>query len=264
MYKIFEKLVSDNQNKITTKNLQSIYYSKSKSSDKNSIKKIKLIMPSGIGDIDTFNEFDHIPLPSSPPRNLYYERDLRISNFNKLKEINSEIIGWINIPNTNIDYPILKTTNNSYYLQYNYYKEYSFSGSIFMDFRNDSSLKDSNTIIYGHNMGSNDMFAQLTKYKDKNFFKNNTTIYIDLEGFRYYYKIFSAYTTDSYQENIPYKFDEIKFIDYLNLIKSKSIFSNEDEIVEDDNIISLVTCDYNFTNARLVLHARLISFEVKQ
>ena len=80
----------------------------------------------------------------------------------KLKEVNSDVKGWISIPNTNINYPILQGSNNNYYLNRDINKEYNRNGSIFMDYRN-HEFNDNNTIIYGHNMNTEAMFSDLIK-----------------------------------------------------------------------------------------------------
>lgn len=85
-------------------------------------------------------------------------------DFNQLKSINEDIIGWIYIPNTNIDYALLKGKTNDTYIHTNYEKKYSFGGSIFLDEDNNASLTDSNTIIYGHNMKNGAMFANIKKF----------------------------------------------------------------------------------------------------
>ena len=100
------------------------------------------------------------------------------AKFEKLRETNPDVIGWISIPGTVIDYPIVQTTDNDYYLDQSITGTYLKSGAIFVDFRNSSNWTDRNTVIYGHNMASGEMFAQLAKYRSGTFLRNNKYIYI--------------------------------------------------------------------------------------
>ena len=90
-----------------------------------------------------------------------------------LQEINPDIVGWITIDDTEIDYPVVKGKDNSEYLDRNYKHEYATSGSIFMDYRNDKNFNDQYTAIYGHHMNSNTMFTDIKKYENKDFFSKH-------------------------------------------------------------------------------------------
>ena len=93
-------------------------------------------------------------------------------NFDELKRLNSNIVGWIRIDDTNINYPVLQTDDNSYYLSRNYRDEFSVAGSIFLDYRDDILLDDF-LIIYGHRMSYGKMFSDVTKYAEQGFFNDH-------------------------------------------------------------------------------------------
>src|SRR5690625_3407980 len=104
------------------------------------------------------------------------------SGFDELLKQNEDVVGWITIADTQVDYPILHSSDNIEYLTENYYGDESRAGSIFMDFRNDITSSDLNTIIYGHRMKDGSMFQQLKKFLEQDFFVehrtfNNDTLY---------------------------------------------------------------------------------------
>lgn len=103
-------------------------------------------------------------------------------DFSQLREINPDVCGWITIPNTHIDYPIVQGENNLVYLNRNVYGAFSLAGSIYMDTRNSSDLRDSYTLIYGHHMSSGLMFGDLDLFKDKEFFEANHSATVVTEG----------------------------------------------------------------------------------
>lgn len=201
--------------------------------------------------------------------NIYHELQLKKNNTNSddevnsvvdLSDINSDYVAWIEIPNTNIDYPIVQSDNNSYYLNRDIYKNYLASGSIFMDYRNDN-FSDKNTVIYGHYMRNNTMFGQLKKFKEKDFFNENNIIKIyKPSGEILEYKVFSAYTTSASDNYIQTYFNSDEdYKEFLNKIIDKSLFKSDESVNIDDNILTLSTCSYDFKDARMVVHAKLIN-----
>ena len=172
---------------------------------------------------------------------------------------NEDYRGWLNVENTNIDYPVLQSYDNQYYLDKDINREYLMSGSIFMNYLNDG-FNDENTVLFGHNMRNGTMFAQLKKYKDRDFFYENNNINIELSnGEILKYEVFSVYVTDIEDNYIQTKFDNAnEYKEFLDRIKNKSIYENEIELSEDDKIITLSTCSFEFNDARLVVHGKLI------
>ena len=198
--------------------------------------------------------------------NIYNELQLEKDNLNSnnttidLTNINKDYIAWIEIPNTNIDYPVLQSEDNNYYLKRDIYKNYLASGSIFLDYRNNDFL-DKNTVIYGHYMRNNTMFGQLKNFKEEQFVNTNNIIKIlKPNGDILEYKVFSAYTTsatDNYTQ-INFNNDE-EYKEFLNKIIDKSTFKTNETLNVDDNILTLSTCSYDFEDARTVVHAKLMN-----
>ena len=176
-----------------------------------------------------------------------------------LSNINKDYKGWITIKNTNIDYPIVQSKNNSYYLNKDINKNYLPSGSIFLDFRN-NGFEDKNTVIYGHYMRNKTMFGQLKNYKKKEFFDKNKIVSISTpNGEVLNYEIFSVYVTDKDDNYIKTNFEnDFDYESFLKKITDKSMFKPNINLTTNDKILTLSTCSYDFENARMVVHAKLL------
>ena len=166
--------------------------------------------------------------------------------------------GWIKIDNTNINYPIVQGKDNSFYLDKDINKNYLSSGSIFMNYLN-HGFNDENTVLFSHHMRNKTMFAQLKKYKEKEFFYGDNDIVIEVENDKVLkYKVFSAYVTDSKDNYIKTNFDDKdQYKEFLEDIKNKSQYKSDIDVNENDKIITLSTCS-NGSKDRLVVHAKLI------
>ena len=167
--------------------------------------------------------------------------------------------GWIKIDNTNINYPIVQGKDNSFYLDKDINKNYLSSGSIFMNYLN-HGFNDENTVLFGHHMRNKTMFAQLKKYKEKEFFYGDNDIVIEVENDKVLkYKVFSAYVTDSKDNYIKTNFDDKdQYKEFLEDIKNKSQYKSDIDGNENDKIITLSTCSYEFNDARMVVHGKLL------
>ena len=181
-------------------------------------------------------------------------------NNNNLYNKYEDYRGWIKVDNTNIDYPIVQGKDNSFYLDKDINKNYVSSGSIFMNYLN-NGFNDENTVLFGHHMRNKTMFAQLKKYKEKEFFYGNNNIEIEIkDGKTLKYKVFSVYVTDANDNYIRTNFDDkTKYKEFLERIKNKSIYKSDIDVNEDDKIITLSTCSYEFDDARMVVHGKLLS-----
>lgn len=179
-----------------------------------------------------------------------------------LFEKNIDYRGWIKIDNTNINYPILQGQDNEEYLYKDINNEYIVSGSIFMNYLN-NGFDDQNTVLFGYNMKNGTMFANLKKYKEEDFFYNNNDIEIELSNGQYLkYKVFSVYITDINDNYTKTSFeDKDEYKEFLERIKNKSIYKSDISVNENDKIITLSTCSYEFDDARLVVTGKLIDKE---
>ncbi|MCM3112708.1 class B sortase [Lederbergia lenta] len=180
------------------------------------------------------------------------------NSFEPLFAINDDIEGWITIDNTMIDYPILQSSDNSYYLNRNYRHKKTRAGSIFMDFRNEIQASNKNTIIYGHRMKDGSMFGQLDKFLDQAFLNKNNHFYFDTLYESYDAEIFSVYltTTDFYYIQTDFAGDE-EYKSFIEEIKERSVVEADVDVTINDQILTLSTCDNWLTEGRLVVHAKL-------
>ena len=176
----------------------------------------------------------------------------------KMAEINSDYKCWINVDGTNIDYPVVQGSDNSFYLNHDFNKNYLSSGSSFMDYRNNFN-NDLNTIIYGHHMRNSTMFAQIEKFKKEDFFNNNKFVTLSTEEGTYQYEIFAVgvFPADFGYTQINFA-DENDFDNYIQKIMGKSIFTRN-KVSYNDHIITLSTCSYEFDDARTALFAKRVN-----
>ncbi|MGL5755367.1 MAG: class B sortase [Paraclostridium sp.] len=175
-----------------------------------------------------------------------------------LKNKNPDFKFWLKVDNTNIDYPVVQSNDNKYYLNKDFYNQDSSSGSIFMDYRDNPNSQ--NTILYGHNMRNKTMFNNLLKFKDADFFNQNNKIRIIKNNKEYIYEVFSAYTIDAgYDYLIPNFSNPESFKKYIKDIREKSLFKSNLDVNTKDKLITLSTCSYEFDDARTVVHGKLIN-----
>ncbi|MCR8659936.1 class B sortase [Paenibacillus endoradicis] len=179
--------------------------------------------------------------------------------FDQLLEINPDIVGWISIDNTGIDYPVVQSSDNDYYLNHNVEKQSSARGSIFMDYRNKNMNDDIHTVIYGHHMKDGSMFGELSKYKDAAYYNEHDTITFEgLEGSTKW-QIFSVYIYSPEDQFFEYEFaDEQQYNTYLDAIIKKSQYDTGVRVTSDDQLLTLVTCTYEITDARFIIHAKRV------
>lgn len=171
-------------------------------------------------------------------------------DFSTLKEKNQDIVGWIYSKDTPINYPVVQAKDNQYYLHRLINGEYNASGSIFMDYRNNPNLEDNNTIIYGHNMKSDEMFGTLQNYKNQEYYENHKIIYYFTQEKSYEIKLVAGYTA-SLEDDI-YNLNEINQEQKEKLLQ-KSDFKSDVNINQNDKLITLSTCSYEYEDARYIL-----------
>ncbi len=169
-------------------------------------------------------------------------------------EINSEyndVIAWIKIPGTSIDYPILQGSDNSYYLNHNYKNQKDILGSIFIDYRQEKNFNNFNTIIYGHNVlneSSDVKFTELNNYLKQDFFDKHKNVYIFTPERVIVGKVFASQTSDksSGANNVTIKNKE-EFNSYLSKIKQKSAIVGDVDYTKIEKTITLWTCTMQST-----------------
>lgn len=178
------------------------------------------------------------------------------ANEEELKSINSDYKMWIQIENTNINYPVVQGSDNDYYLKHNFRKESNIFGTVFVESANDID-NDKNIILYGHNMRNGTMFNNITNYKEESFFNEDNKINIIMNNTLYEYEVFSVYVKNVSEVNLAIGFaNEDEFINYAYNEADESLYKKDVDFSAEDNLITLVTCSYEFTDARTIVVAR--------
>lgn len=185
-------------------------------------------------------------------------------NFEELWKTNEEIYAWIQIPGTDIDYPIAQRANDdAYYLNHTIEGTEGLPGSIYTEAVNSKDFTDFNTVIYGHNMKNGTMFAGLHKYEDKEFLEENPYVYIYLPDKTLKYQIFATVVFDDRHIMKSFNYDMAEgrqeFLDEIKAVRTME--SNYDESLEvgtDSNIITLATCIGGKANNRWLVEAVLV------
>lgn len=185
-------------------------------------------------------------------------------NLNKLYKINNDIVGWLKIENTNINYPVMQTKDRpDYYLRKNFYKEYSVFGTPYID-ENCDIENGNNLIIYGHHINGNKMFGELENYKNEEYYNKHKFIKFYTLNEKAEYEIISVFKTTVYNDN-GFKYyqyynleDEREFETFINKCKELSLYDTQKIAKYGDKLLTLSTCDYSQNNGRLVVVARKI------
>ena len=178
-------------------------------------------------------------------------------DFDKLKEQNNETVAWIKVNNTNVEYPVVRSTNNSFYLNHSFDKSKNSAGWIFADYKNKFDNTDKNIIIYGHNMRDGSMFGSMKNILNSEWYDNeeNTNITLYTENEKSIYKVFSIYKIESEDYYIKTEFsNDNEFEKFIEKLKKRSIKNFNIDISKEDSILTLSTCANN-NKYRVVLHS---------
>lgn len=184
-------------------------------------------------------------------------------------EANEDFIGWINVPHTNINYPVVQGDDNEFYLKHNFDKEPREAGAIFADYRGTFSNTETphNIILYGHNLRTRNYFTRVLSYKKLDFFQENPIIYFDTLYSKNMYKIFAVFQTNSKEEhgelfdyyNKIYFENRDEFNTFVSDCIDRSYILTQTDLKYGDELITLSTCDFsNFSDLRCVVVARKI------
>ena len=209
-------------------------------------------------------EFINKPLDENDDYWYYSTFDLIDVDLKKLKEKNNDTVGWLNVNNTNINYPFVKSSDNDYYLHHSFDKSYNNAGWVFLDYRNNKNLTDKNNIIYGHHRVNNTMFTSLLNTLNESWYtnKDNHIIRVSLENENSLWQIISVYKIPVESYYITTKFNnDNEFITFLDTISKRSIYNFNYNVNKEDIILTLSTC-YDDDN-RTVVHAKLIKKQDK-
>lgn len=189
-----------------------------------------------------------------------------LEEYETLYNKNKRLIGWLKIEDTNIDYPVLQTTDNIFYLDHNFEQEYDRNGSLFLDAECDIVHRNTNLIIYGHHMRSGKMFGNLNKYSSESYYKEHPIIQFDTIYEKGTYQVMYVFRSKIYNE------DEIvfKYYQFFDAVSEKEFTSNMQEMAAlslydtgvtasfGDELLTLSTCDNSETDGRFVVVAKRI------
>lgn len=190
-----------------------------------------------------------------------------LEEYETLYSKNKRLIGWLRIDGTEIDYPVMQTTDNEYYLDHNYNQEYDKNGSLFLDAACDVVHRNTNLIIYGHHMKSGKMFGNLNRYSSESYCKEHSIIQFDTIYEKGTYQVMYVFRSRIYNE------DEIvfKYYQFFDALSEKEFNSNMEEMAAislydtgvtasfGDELLTLSTCDSSETDGRFVVVAKRIS-----
>lgn len=188
-----------------------------------------------------------------------------LPQFQELYTMNNDIVGWIKIPGTDINYPVMQTPDEpNFYLDHNFEKESSKHGAIYARETCDINRPSANITLYGHRMKDRSMFAQLDKYMEESFYKENSYIYFDTLTELHTYKIMSVFLTSAtygkgfpYQRHLDYESEE-NYLSFIETCQDLALYDTGVTAEPGDKFITLSTCEYSQENGRLVVVAKRI------
>ncbi len=222
------------------------------------------------GDIVTVEDplDDEVPSKAEVKEDLYWKylnTPLSSVDLTQLVQENSDTVGWIIVKNTNINYPVVQTNNNDYYLTHSFTKQYNSAGWIYADFRDRFDDFNKNMVIYGHGRYDKVMFGSLTNALKKEWYTdpNNQLIQLSTVNYNTMWQIFSIYKipSESYYINTEFGSEE-SYAAFLNEMKRRSIYDFGVSLTTRDKILTLSTC-YNDNGIRLVVQAKLVKIQAK-
>ena len=184
-------------------------------------------------------------------------------DFDELKKQNNNTIGWIKVNGTNINYPFVQASDNEYYLNHSFDKSYNGGGWLFLDYRNNKTNFDKNTIIYGHGRRNNTLFGTLRNILSSEWVNNtdNYVIKLSTEYENTLWQVFSIYRIPTTSDYLQISFTNSEFKKFTNMLIDRSSYDFKTSVNENDKILTLSTC-YNDSD-KVVLHAKLIKISKK-
>lgn len=190
-----------------------------------------------------------------------------LPEYETLYNKNKKLIGWLKIDDTNIDYPVMQTSDNTYYLDHNYNQEYDKNGSIFLDYNCSVYPRSTNMIVYGHHMKSGNMFGNLQKYAKESYGKKHSVITFDTIYEKAQYQVMYVFRSQVYNEDdIVFKYyqfieanSETEFNSYMQEMSELSLYDTGVTAEFGDSLLTLSTCDSSQTDGRFVVVAKRIS-----
>ena len=192
----------------------------------------------------------------------------RMLKLEELQKENSDIIGWIEIEGTNINYPVLQGLDNDYYMDHDYQKKQTMIGSIFLDKDYEWEPTSSNLLIYGHNIKNGTMFQNLLNYREQSYYEQHPTIRFTTSKEDIYYEIIAAFPSKVYNKSDTNVFRYYSFInaqteeeynEFIENVKKASLYDTGKTAVYGEQLMTLSTCAYHVTDGRFAVVAKKAS-----
>lgn len=202
---------------------------------------------------------NQIYAPAMADQYEIYKPAADTEGFEELRAINPDVIGWITMYGTGVDYPLLQNDDNDRYVHTDVKGKYSLTGSLFLDWRNDPGFTDFNSIIYGHNMAKEAMFGGLYQYAQAEYFSEHTYGSLYFEGQTYGLEAFAFFLADAYDRDIytPAISEPESQSELLEYIQELAIQYQDLNLTTDDHIVLFSTCTSDMTNGRHLLALKL-------
>lgn len=194
----------------------------------------------------------------SEPEKLHFDVQWPDVDFEALAKVNEDVVGWIYIPGTVINYPVVQGSDNKYYLNHLFNGSRNSSGCIFMDYYVPADFSAMNSSIHGHHMRNGSMFAGICKYKNQSYYDQHPLGLLLTPDGNYVVQFFSGYACKSTSDAWSDSFEPEEFQRWLDKRLEKSAFACEVTPTAEDRVLTLSTCTYEFKDARFVLHGLLI------
>lgn len=194
------------------------------------------------------------PVDAEIPQQTQPQEVWPVVDFAALQAINPDVVGWIYIEDTRINYPIVQGQDNDQYLYHLISGEYNSSGSIFLDAQASSLFLSRNNPIYGHNMKNGSMFADMTDYTDQAFYDEHPVALLLTPEKNYKIRLFSAYVTDAWADAWEIGFEDSAYQAWLEKLQRQSYFASDVVPTVQDRILTFSTCTYETDDARFVVH----------
>ena len=227
------------------------------------------------GVYDGLAEYVEVPEQAGEPDETGAEEEsggedssvvLPVVDFEALRETGPDIIGWLTLPDTAINYPVTQTEDNEYYLHHLYDGTYNKTGCLFADYENKEDFSDRNTIIYGHNMRDGSMFATLNEYNEQSYFDGHPQMYLATPGGGYVVEIFTAFVakpSESGSDTSPWRLsfkDDGAYTTWLSEMAGRSVIETDVTVTSSDKVLTLSTCTPGGAS-RFIVMGKLLEVE---
>ena len=183
-------------------------------------------------------------------------------DFAALREINPDVVGWLSLEDTVINYPVVQGTDNEHYLHHLFTGEYNNTGCLFLDVDDAKDFTSRNSIIYAHHMRNGSMFAELEGYRKQEYYEAHKQLILQTPEGTYLAEPFAGLLTDGYSDYIQIEFaDDDAFLSYVAQMREQSTFQSDVTVTAEDRILTMSTCRYDVENGRYAVFAKLTPME---